>query len=115
MKTVHHELALIVHRFASDSSNSPEASDRPTGLLQGPPASRTSRPRPGRQSPALTSQFERTDSINSLEKATTFGTSAYNPSRGPSPLTIGMSDMIPVAVAFSETVNALFKGADYTK
>ncbi|XP_041360186.1 F-BAR domain only protein 2-like isoform X2 [Gigantopelta aegis] len=36
-------------------------------------------------------------------------------SRGPSPLTIGMSDNIPLAVAFTETVNAYFKGHDATK
>ncbi|XP_046561637.1 F-BAR domain only protein 2-like [Haliotis rubra] len=36
-------------------------------------------------------------------------------SRGPSPLTIGMSDTVPLAVAFTETINAFFKGHDATK
>ncbi|BFZ16635.1 hypothetical protein BsWGS_19674 [Bradybaena similaris] len=36
-------------------------------------------------------------------------------SRGPSPLTIGMSDSIPLAVAFTETVSAYFKGHDAKK
>ncbi|CAG5131803.1 unnamed protein product, partial [Candidula unifasciata] len=36
-------------------------------------------------------------------------------SRGPSPLTIGMSDTIPLAVAFTETVSAYFKGHDAKK
>ena len=36
-------------------------------------------------------------------------------SRGPSPLTTGMSDTVPLAVAFTETVNAYFKGTDATK
>jgi len=36
-------------------------------------------------------------------------------SRGPSPLTIGMADTVPLAVAFTETVNAYFKGTDATK
>uniref|UniRef100_A0A3Q4N4E4 SH3GL interacting endocytic adaptor 1a n=1 Tax=Neolamprologus brichardi TaxID=32507 RepID=A0A3Q4N4E4_NEOBR len=33
-------------------------------------------------------------------------------SRGPSPLTMGAQDTLPVAAAFTETVNTFFKGAD---
>ncbi|XP_056605830.1 SH3-containing GRB2-like protein 3-interacting protein 1 isoform X9 [Triplophysa dalaica] len=33
-------------------------------------------------------------------------------SRGPSPLTMGAQDTLPVAAAFTETVSAFFKGAD---
>ena len=33
-------------------------------------------------------------------------------SRGPSPLTLGLADTIPLAVAFSETTNAYFRGTD---
>lgn len=36
-------------------------------------------------------------------------------SRGPSPLTIGMADTIPLAVAFHEIVHSYFRGADETK
>ncbi|XP_027392791.1 SH3-containing GRB2-like protein 3-interacting protein 1 isoform X13 [Bos indicus x Bos taurus] len=36
-------------------------------------------------------------------------------SRGPSPLTMGAQDTLPVAAAFTETVNAYFKGADPSK
>ncbi|KAG7270602.1 hypothetical protein CRUP_011518, partial [Coryphaenoides rupestris] len=36
-------------------------------------------------------------------------------SRGPSPLTMGAQDTLPVAAAFTETVNAFFKGADTNK
>ncbi|XP_007548920.1 F-BAR domain only protein 2 isoform X12 [Poecilia formosa] len=36
-------------------------------------------------------------------------------SRGPSPVTLGSQDALPIAVAFTETVNAYFKGADPTK
>ncbi|XP_012926437.1 SH3-containing GRB2-like protein 3-interacting protein 1 isoform X9 [Heterocephalus glaber] len=36
-------------------------------------------------------------------------------SRGPSPLTMGAQDTLPVAAAFTETVNAYFKAADPTK
>ncbi|XP_048877440.1 F-BAR domain only protein 2 isoform X4 [Brienomyrus brachyistius] len=36
-------------------------------------------------------------------------------SRGPSPVTLASQDSIPVAVAFTESVNAYFKGADPTK
>ena len=111
---------MFIYR-AADASSSPDTSDRQiTGGIAAPPSSgRTSRPRPGRQSPAQPvasgGTFERPESVGSLERVPPFGTTAYNPSRGPSPLTIGMSDSIPVAVAFSETINALFKGADFNK
>ncbi|XP_057188877.1 SH3-containing GRB2-like protein 3-interacting protein 1 isoform X2 [Triplophysa rosa] len=36
-------------------------------------------------------------------------------SRGPSPLTMGPQDTLPVAAAFTETISAYFKGADPTK
>ncbi|XP_053446431.1 SH3-containing GRB2-like protein 3-interacting protein 1 isoform X11 [Nycticebus coucang] len=36
-------------------------------------------------------------------------------SRGPSPLTMGAQDTLPVAAAFTETVSAYFKGADPSK
>ncbi|KAI3374408.1 hypothetical protein L3Q82_006234 [Scortum barcoo] len=36
-------------------------------------------------------------------------------SRGPSPLTMGSQDTLPVAAAFTETINAYFKGADPSK
>ncbi|CDQ56254.1 unnamed protein product [Oncorhynchus mykiss] len=36
-------------------------------------------------------------------------------SRGPSPLTMGAQDTLPVAAAFTETINAYFKGADPSK
>ncbi|XP_046884279.1 LOW QUALITY PROTEIN: SH3-containing GRB2-like protein 3-interacting protein 1 [Hypomesus transpacificus] len=38
--------------------------------------------------------------------------SATGCSRGPSPLTMGSQDTLPVAAAFTETINAYFKGAD---
>ncbi|RMC08794.1 hypothetical protein DUI87_15045 [Hirundo rustica rustica] len=40
---------------------------------------------------------------------------AIGSSRGPSPLTMGAQDTLPVAAAFTETVNAYFKGADPNK
>ncbi|XP_041913814.1 SH3-containing GRB2-like protein 3-interacting protein 1 isoform X3 [Alosa sapidissima] len=36
-------------------------------------------------------------------------------SRGPSPLTMGSQDTLPVAAAFTETISAYFKGADPSK
>uniref|UniRef100_A0AAQ4RGV2 SH3GL interacting endocytic adaptor 1 n=1 Tax=Gasterosteus aculeatus aculeatus TaxID=481459 RepID=A0AAQ4RGV2_GASAC len=41
--------------------------------------------------------------------------SAAGCSRGPSPLTMGPQDTLPVAAAFTETINAYFKGADPSK
>ncbi|XP_049588136.1 SH3-containing GRB2-like protein 3-interacting protein 1 isoform X3 [Syngnathus scovelli] len=55
-------------------------------------------------------------STNSLSAATTptisKDLSVSGCSRGPSPLTMGAQDTLPVAAAFTETVNAFFKGAD---
>nr|XP_015194732.1 PREDICTED: F-BAR domain only protein 2 isoform X3 [Lepisosteus oculatus] len=36
-------------------------------------------------------------------------------SRGPSPVSLGSQDSLPIAVAFTESVNAYFKGADPSK
>ena len=36
-------------------------------------------------------------------------------SRGPSPVSLGNQDTLPVAIALTESVNAYFKGADPTK
>ncbi|XP_054644947.1 SH3-containing GRB2-like protein 3-interacting protein 1 isoform X12 [Dunckerocampus dactyliophorus] len=58
-------------------------------------------------------------STNSLSAATTptvsKDLSVSGCSRGPSPLTMGAQDTLPVAAAFTETVNAFFKGADPSK
>ncbi|KAK3583214.1 hypothetical protein CHS0354_015379 [Potamilus streckersoni] len=55
--------------------------------------------------------------MNRSENTVTFNTTSMpvGSSRGPSPLTIGMSDVVPLAVAFTETVNAYFKGTDATQ
>lgn len=48
----------------------------------------------------------RADSVGSLEFRTAAG---IGTSRGPSPLTIGMSDTIPLAIAFHEIIHSYFK------
>ena len=40
------------------------------------------------------------------------GGNAFGTSRGPSPLTLGMSDVIPIAVAFQEVCHSCFRGPD---
>jgi hypothetical protein len=58
----------------------------------------------------------RADSVASLGGETrSVGGGSYIGSRGPSPLTLGMSDLIPIAVAFHEIVHAYFKGNDENK
>ncbi|XP_064617201.1 F-BAR domain only protein 2-like isoform X2 [Liolophura sinensis] len=69
----------------------------------------TARPA-GRISPAPL--MSRSDSSGSVTFNTT---TSLGSSRGPSPLTLGMADSIPLAVAFTETVNAYFKGTDAKK
>lgn len=58
----------------------------------------------GRVSP---SSISRADSVGSLEFRT--ASIGFGSSRGPSPLTIGITDTIPLAVAFHEIVHAFFK------
>ncbi|KFM59697.1 FCH domain only protein 2, partial [Stegodyphus mimosarum] len=68
----------------------------------------------GRMSP-LPYSMTRTESIGSLTSDFKTTSMPVGSSRGPSPLTIGMSDTIPLAVAFNEVVNACFKGTDETR
>uniref|UniRef100_A0A8D2KRR7 SH3GL interacting endocytic adaptor 1 n=1 Tax=Varanus komodoensis TaxID=61221 RepID=A0A8D2KRR7_VARKO len=55
---------------------------------------------------------ESTSSISSTNSLSAATTPTIGSSRGPSPLTMGAQDTLPVAAAFTETVNAYFKGAD---
>lgn len=59
------------------------------------------------------SPISRADSVGSLEFRT--ACVPVGASRGPSPLTIGMADTIPLAVAFHEIVHSYFRGTDETK
>nr|CAH7750585.1 unnamed protein product [Callosobruchus chinensis] len=59
------------------------------------------------------SSITRADSISSLEFRT--ACIPVGVSRGPSPLTIGMADTIPLAVAFHEIVHSYFRGADESR
>ncbi|XP_037682915.1 SH3-containing GRB2-like protein 3-interacting protein 1 isoform X17 [Choloepus didactylus] len=58
---------------------------------------------------------ESTSSISSTNSLSAATTPTVGSSRGPSPLTMGAQDTLPVAAAFTETVNAYFKGADPSK
>ncbi|XP_022915576.1 F-BAR domain only protein 2 isoform X2 [Onthophagus taurus] len=75
-----------------------------------PPSRKSEAHARGHISPA---PIARADSVGSLE----FKTAGVpvGISRGPSPLTIGMADTIPLAVAFHEIVHSYFRGADETR
>lgn len=73
----------------------------------------TARPT-GRQTPDLF-RLDRAESATPSSSISFASSASFGMSRGPSPLTIGMSDAIPLAVAFSETVNAYFKGSDQSR
>lgn len=82
-------------------------SRRGEGIVQGPA------PR-GRVSPGPNAlSMSRADSVASLEFRA--AGVALGVSRGPSPLTIGMTDTIPLAVAFHEIVHSYFRGTDETR
>lgn len=62
-------------------------------------------------SPTPLTHVNRADSVGSLEfsRSGIGGGGVLGTSRGPSPLTIGVTDAIPIAVAFHEIIHAYFK------
>ncbi|XP_075312360.1 F-BAR domain only protein 2 isoform X8 [Odontesthes bonariensis] len=93
----------------------------PTGKLTGineivrpfspPKASNASPPPPT----APLARAESSSSLSSNASLSAGNTPTVGTSRGPSPVTLGSQDALPIAVAFTESVNAYFKGADPTK
>lgn len=105
--------------FSED--NEPQAAPKqPSRQTPTPTSGYMSIPRPpSRRSDAnkslmqQNSNISRADSINSLEFRT--ACVPVGVSRGPSPLTIGMADTIPLAVAFHEIVHSYFRGAEESR
>ncbi|XP_028457070.1 F-BAR domain only protein 2 isoform X7 [Perca flavescens] len=58
---------------------------------------------------------ESSSSLSSNASLSAANTPTVGTSRGPSPVTLASQDALPIAVAFTESVNAYFKGADPTK
>uniref|UniRef100_A0A8C0R2Y5 FCH and mu domain containing endocytic adaptor 2 n=1 Tax=Canis lupus dingo TaxID=286419 RepID=A0A8C0R2Y5_CANLU len=127
---------------SSASLNSSSSSARPTTPLSVgtivPPPRPASRPKltsgklsgineiPRPFSPPVTSntspppaaplaRAESSSSISSSASLSAANTPTVGVSRGPSPVSLGNQDTLPVAVALTESVNAYFKGADPTK
>ncbi|XP_035381981.1 F-BAR domain only protein 2 isoform X2 [Electrophorus electricus] len=100
----------------------PRPSSRPklpagklTGISEGRPFSP---PKVTGSSPTLAAPLARAESSSSLSSSTSISASntpTVGTSRGPSPVTLASQDSLPIAVAFTETVNAYFKGADPSK
>ena len=107
------DLFSEVGDITPDLPQKQSTSSTPTGSIAIPrPPSRRgeSQSTRGRMSPATIS---RADSVASLEfRASGVGVGT---SRGPSPLTIGLADTIPLAVAFHEIVHSYFRGSDETR
>nr|CAB3245500.1 FCH domain only protein 2 [Phallusia mammillata] len=82
-------------------------STRPTELSLTTPYSRPSK---ATTPSAPLASSESWSSLSSVGGTTPMD--SFASSRGPSPLTLMHGDPIPIAVAFTETVNAYFKGAD---
>ncbi|NWU99746.1 FCHO2 protein, partial [Upupa epops] len=101
----------------------PRPASRPklaTGKLSGineiprpfsPPLTSNSSPPPA----APLARAESISSISSSASLSAANTPTVGISRGPSPVSLGNQDTLPVAVALTESVNAYFKGADPTK
>ncbi|XP_053086489.1 F-BAR domain only protein 2 isoform X4 [Pangasianodon hypophthalmus] len=69
-------------------------------------------------SPLPTAPLARAESSSSLSSNASLSASntpTIGTSRGPSPITLASQDSLPIAVAFTESVNAYFKGADPSK
>ncbi|XP_051513266.1 F-BAR domain only protein 2-like isoform X3 [Myxocyprinus asiaticus] len=65
--------------------------------------------------PAPLARAESSSSLSSNTSLSTSNTPTVVTSRGPSPVTLSSLDALPIAVAFTESVNAYFKGADPSK
>ncbi|XP_074064661.1 F-BAR domain only protein 2 isoform X2 [Macrotis lagotis] len=76
-----------------------------------PPVTSNTSPPPA----APLARAESTSSISSSASLSAANTPTIGVSRGPSPVSLGNHDTLPVAVALTESVNAYFKGADPTK
>ncbi|KAM7392549.1 hypothetical protein PAMA_007592 [Pampus argenteus] len=77
-----------------------------------------SAPKTANASPPPTAPLARAESSSSLSSNASLSagnTPTVGTSRGPSPVTLASQDALPIAVAFTESVNAYFKGADPTK
>lgn len=105
--------------FSEDSEIQPPPK-QPSRQTPTPTSGYISIPRPpsrrSEQNRTLVQQntsITRADSINSLEFRT--ACVPVGVSRGPSPLTIGMADTIPLAVAFHEIVHSYFRGVDESR
>ncbi|XP_041815577.1 F-BAR domain only protein 2 isoform X2 [Chelmon rostratus] len=75
-------------------------------------------PKISNASPPPTAPLARAESSSSLSSNASLSagnTPTVGTSRGPSPVTLASQDALPIAVAFTESVNAYFKGADPTK
>ncbi|XP_062410449.1 F-BAR domain only protein 2 isoform X3 [Sardina pilchardus] len=75
-------------------------------------------PKVANSSPPPTAPLARAESSSSLSSNASFSASntpTVGTSRGPSPVTLASQDPLPIAVAFTESVNAYFKGADPSK
>uniref|UniRef100_A0A5F9CYC8 FCH and mu domain containing endocytic adaptor 2 n=1 Tax=Oryctolagus cuniculus TaxID=9986 RepID=A0A5F9CYC8_RABIT len=76
-----------------------------------PPVTSNTSPPPA----APLARAESSSSISSSASLSAANTPTVGVSRGPSPVSLGSQDTLPVAVALTESVNAYFKGADPTK
>ncbi|XP_061148940.1 F-BAR domain only protein 2 isoform X8 [Syngnathus typhle] len=92
----------------------------PTGKLGGineiarpfsPPKAPGASPPPA----APLARAESSSSLSSNASLSATNTPTVGTSRGPSPVTLASQDALPIAVAFTESVNAYFKGADPAK
>ncbi|XP_056605829.1 SH3-containing GRB2-like protein 3-interacting protein 1 isoform X8 [Triplophysa dalaica] len=111
--------------LATSSSSPPPPPPRPPSRPKLPPGkpsvgdmSRPFSPPVHSSSPpplAPLARAESTSSISSTNSLSAATTPTVGCSRGPSPLTMGAQDTLPVAAAFTETVSAFFKGADPNK
>ncbi|KAM5264513.1 F-BAR domain only protein 2 isoform 2-T2 [Ctenodactylus gundi] len=76
-----------------------------------PPVNANTSPPPA----APLARAESSSSISSSASLSAANTPTVGVSRGPSPVSLGNQDTLPVAIALTESVNAYFKGADPTK
>ncbi|KAM3874153.1 F-BAR domain only protein 2 [Diretmus argenteus] len=110
-------LARAESSSSLSSNASMSASNTPTVGPEYPYAPSLSSLEPELLSPSPLFLLSQKDDVF-IAKLPTFEKRCETPagtSRGPSPVTLASQDALPIAVAFTESVNAYFKGADPTK
>eukprot|EP00094_Tigriopus_californicus_P011778 TCALIF_11376-PA protein Name:"Similar to fcho2 FCH domain only protein 2 (Danio rerio)" AED:0.10 eAED:0.10 QI:407/0.83/0.84/1/0.83/0.76/13/220/1015 len=106
--------SAIVNSLAGSTINRRRESPSPipSSLISEPKLSLARQNSSGDESKGSLSSSSRGPPVSSSSNMILPSRSSFAMSRGPSPLTLSLSDVVPLAVAFQEVCHACFRGAD---